>query len=59
MAADDEYSRLSAAMLLKQCYRDTRMFLKKFTQFVFESVFQSVPRFSHVHCGVKSLVDLE
>ena len=43
---------ISAAMLynlLKQQYCDAGCLPKNLTQSVYESVFQSVPRFSHVH----------
>ena len=50
-AGDTDTTVISAAMiykLLKQLYCDEECFPNNLTQSVYESVFQSVPRFSHV-----------
>ena len=33
----------------EKCYSDARMLFKKFTQSVFESIFQFIPHFNHGH----------
>ena len=51
-AGDTDMTVISAAMiyrLLKQSYSDAGCFPNSLTQSVNESVFQSVPHFSHVH----------
>ena len=50
-AGDTDMTFISAAViykLLKQFYYDAGCFPNNLTQSVYESVFQSVPRFSHV-----------
>ena len=50
-AGDTDTTFISAAViykLLKQFYCDAGCFPNNLTQSVYESVFQSVPRFSHV-----------
>ena len=54
-AGDTDTTVISAGMiykLLKQLYCDAGCFPNNLTQSVYESVFQSVPRFSHVHLGI-------
>ena len=48
MAADDEYGRFSATITKTVVIVIQGCFSKKFIQSVGESVFQSVPHFSHV-----------